>query len=295
MITAIGIDLGGTRIKAVLVTADGKILHQLYVDTNDGDGAVWKKAVAKAVNELLQRMKSESTVIGISAPGLPNDSNEAIACMPGRMQGLENLVWKDFLQHPAYVINDGVAAMIAEAKFGAARAKKNVVMLTLGTGVGGAILIEGNPYQGAFNKAGHFGHMVISDEGDCDVTGMPGSLEECIGNCTIQKRSNGKFLSTHELIVAYRNGDADAKDVWLKSVKQLAIGLASVTNILSPQIIVLGGGITEAGNDLFEPLQQYMEQYEWRAGGNKVEILKATYGDLAGAIGAACFAMSRDG
>ena len=295
MITAIGIDLGGTRIKAVVVTADGKILHQLYVDTNDGDGAVWKKAVAKAVNELLQRMKSESTVIGISAPGLPNDSNEAIACMPGRMQGLENLVWKDFLQYPAYVINDGVAAMIAEAKFGAARAKKNVVMLTLGTGVGGAILIEGNPYQGAFNKAGHFGHMVISDEGDCDVTGMPGSLEECIGNCTIQKRSNGKFLSTHELIVAYRNGDADAKDVWLKSVKRLAIGLASVTNILSPQIIVLGGGITEAGNDLFEPLQQYMEQYEWRAGGNKVEILKATYGDLAGAIGAACFAMSKDG
>ena len=291
---AIGIDLGGTRIKGVVVNAGGNILQQLYSDTNDGDGRVWKKTVANTVNELLQRMKSKATVIGISAPGLPDDSNAAIAYMPGRMQGLENLVWKDFLQHPAYVMNDAVAAMMAEATFGAAKTKKNVVMLTLGTGVGGAILIDGKPYQGAFNKAGHIGHMVIDDEGDCDVTGMPGSLEECIGNCTIEKRSSGKFVSTHDLLVAYRNGDELAKDVWLKSVKQLAIGLASVTNILSPEAIILGGGITEAGSDLFEPLQQYMEQYEWRAGGNKAEIIKATYGDLAGAIGAACFAMSKE-
>jgi len=291
MNTAIGIDLGGTRIKAVVVNVSGNILHQLYADTNDNDAAVWKKAGVETVRELLQRMNRKTAVIGISAPGLPDNSNEAIACMPGRMQGLENLVWKNFLQHPAYVINDAVAAMLAEAKFGAAKAKKHVVMLTLGTGVGGAILIDGKPYQGAFQKAGHIGHMVIDDEGDCDVTGMPGSLEECIGNCTIKKRSKGKFVSTHDLLVAYRNGDDVAKEVWLKSVRQLAIGLASVTNILSPQAIVLGGGITEAGNDLFEPLQQYMEQYEWRAGGNKVEIVKATFGDLAGAIGAACFAI----
>ena len=70
--------------------------------------------------------------------------------------------------------------------------------------------------------------------------------------------------------------------------------MASVTNILSPEVIVLGGGITEAGNDLFEPLNEYMAQYEWRAGGNKVEIVKAVYGDLSGATGAACFAMSRE-
>ncbi|MBC7828247.1 MAG: ROK family protein [Chitinophagaceae bacterium] len=293
MNTAIGIDLGGTRIKGVAVNAEGKVLHQLYSDTNDGDGAVWKKAVSETVKELREKMSSEATVIGISAPGLPDERNTSITCMPGRMQGLENLVWKDFLQQPAYVMNDAVAAMIAEAKFGAAKTKKHVVMLTLGTGVGGAILIDGKPYQGAFHKAGHIGHMVINDEGNCDVTGMPGSLEECIGNCTIEKRSKGKFTSTHDLLAAYRNGDALAIEVWLKSLRQLAIGLASITNILSPQAIVLGGGITEAGKDLFEPLQQFMEQYEWRAGGNKVEILKATHGDLAGAIGAACFAMNK--
>jgi glucokinase len=293
MNTAIGIDLGGTRIKGVAVNAEGTILHQLYTNTNDGDGAVWKNAVVENVNELLLRMDRKVSVIGISAPGLPDGSNTAIAYMPGRMQGLENLIWKDLLQTTVYVINDAVAAMVAESTFGAAKGKKNVVMLTLGTGVGGAILIDGKPYQGAFNKAGHIGHMVINDEGDCDVTGMPGSLEECIGNCTIEKRSKGTFSSTHDLLMAYRNGDKLAKDVWLKSVKQLAIGLASVTNILSPEVIVLGGGITEAGDDLLEPLKQYMEQYEWRAGGNKVEIIKATYGDLAGAIGAACFAMNK--
>jgi glucokinase len=292
MRTTIGIDLGGTRIKAVAIDADGRILHQLYQPTNDGDDTVWKNAVAMAAKELQNILKTEKIPIGLSAPGLPDENNTAIAFMPGRMQGLENLCWKDFLHQPAYVLNDAVASMMGEAKFGAAKNKKNVVMLTLGTGVGGAILIDGKPYQGAFNKAGHIGHMVINDEGDADVTGMPGSLEECIGNCTIEKRSKGKFTSTHELLEAYKSGDPFSRDVWLKSVRQLAIGLASITNILSPEVIVLGGGITEAGSDLFEPLKEYMNEYEWRAGGNKVEIVKATYGDMAGAIGAACFAMN---
>lgn len=290
---AIGIDLGGTRIKGVVVDAQGNLLHKLYMPTNDGAGASWKKAVADTVSELSLRVNGSASVIGISAPGLPNDSNTAIACMPGRMQGLEHFVWNDFLQKPAYVLNDAVAALIAEARFGAASNKKHVVMLTLGTGVGGAILIDGKPYQGAFNKAGHMGHMVINDENDCDVTGMPGSLEECIGNCTIEKRSQGKFTSTHDMLKAYAGGDEFAREIWLRSVKRLAIGLASVTNIVSPEIIVIGGGIAEAGNMLFDPLREFMAQYEWRINGQKAEIVKARYGDLAGTVGAACFAMEK--
>lgn len=293
-IFSIGVDLGGTRIKAVALTESGDVLHQLYLPTNDGDGAVWKVAVSNAVKDLLKKLHTEKCTVGISAPGLPNENNSAIAFMPGRMQGLENFNWSEFLEQKTFVLNDAVAAMMAETKLGAAKNKHNVVMLTLGTGVGGAILIDGKPYQGSFSKAGHIGHMVINDEGDCDVTGMPGSLEECIGNCTIEKRSKGKFNSTHAMLEAYRNGDAFAREVWLKSVKQLAIGLASVTNILSPEIIVLGGGITEAGNDLFKPLHEYMSNYEWRAGGNKVEIVKAIQGDMAGAIGAACFAIEKN-
>lgn len=289
----IGIDLGGTRIKAVAIDANGNVLHENYQDTNDGDDSVWKQAVSKAVKELQQTLKVEKINIGLSAPGLPDDNNTCIACMPGRMQGLENFVWSEFLSQPAYVLNDAVAAMMGEAKFGAARNKKNVVMLTLGTGVGGAILIDGKPYQGAMNKAGHFGHMVINDEGDTDVTGMPGSLEDCIGNCTIEKRSKGKFTSTHELLDAYRSGDTFAKEVWLRSVRQLGIGLASVANMLSPEVIVLGGGITQAADDLFIPLKQYMKEFEWQPNGKTTEIVKAKYGDMAGAIGAASFAMSK--
>ncbi|MEJ7587883.1 MAG: ROK family protein [Ferruginibacter sp.] len=294
MAITIGIDLGGTRIKAVAIDGEGNVMYENFQPTNDGDDKVWKTAVASAVDQLQNLLQEKKLTIGLSAPGLPNQHNTAIAFMPGRMQGLENFEWKDFLKQPAFVLNDAVAAMMGEAKFGAAKNKKNVVMLTLGTGVGGAILIDGKPYQGAFNKAGHIGHMAINDEGDPDVTGMPGSLEECIGNCTIAKRTAGKFTSTHELLVAYRNGDHFAKTIWLKSVRQLAVGLASVANVLSPEIIVLGGGITQAGDDLFLPLQEFMDKYEWQPGGFKTPIVKATFGDMAGAIGAACFALSKE-
>ena len=290
---AIGIDLGGTRIKGTALDAEGNVLHKLYTPTFDGDGAVWKNAVAETVNELLNKINGYDSVVGISAPGLPSHDHTAIAYMPGRMQGLENFLWQEFLQRPTYVLNDAVAALIAETISGAAKNKKHVVMLTLGTGVGGAIMIDGKPYLGAFNKAGHIGHMVINEERDRDVTGMPGSLEDCIGNCTIEKRSKGKFTSTHDLLIAYDNGDAFAKEIWLRSVRQLAIGIASITNILSPETIVLGGGIAEAGDVLLEPLNEYVEEFEWRTGGNKVEIVKAVYGDLAGTIGAANFAMDK--
>ena len=289
--TAIGIDLGGTRIKAVAIDASGNQLYELYEPTHDGDDMFWKNTVAKAVSGLKEKIINHPSAIGISAPGIPNEFNTAIAIMPGRLQGLENFIWSDFLNTRTRVLNDAVAAMIAEARFGSARNKKNVVMLTLGTGVGGAILINGQPYQGAFNKAGHIGHMVINDEGEPDICGMPGSLEDAIGNATIYKRSKGKFSSTSQLLKAFRDGDTEAKDIWLTSIKKLAIGLASITNILSPEVIVLGGGICEGGNDLFEPLEKYLNIYEWRTGGNKVEIVKAKFTDMAGAIGAACFAL----
>lgn len=286
----IGIDLGGTRIKAVAIDETGNLIHHHYQPTNDGNDLTWKNAVAASVNELQTVIKDSSLITGISAPGLPNDNNTEIAFMPGRLKGLENFNWARFLGSPAYVLNDAVSAMMAEARFGAAKNKRNVVMLTLGTGVGGAILIEGKPYQGAFGKAGHIGHMVIDSEGDADIIGMPGSLEDAIGNCSINKRTSGKYDSTARLLEDFREGDGFAANIWLSSVKKLAIGLASLTNILSPEIIILGGGITEAGDDLFEPLEEYMSNYEWRTGGNRTSIVKAQYGDMAGAVGAACFA-----
>ncbi len=286
----IGIDLGGTRIKAVAIDGPGNILHQHYQPTNDGDDKAWMNSVSTAFEEIRSLVQIKDTLIGISAPGLPNESNSAIAYMPGRLHGLENLDWTDFLKTRTFMLNDAVSALMAEARFGAAKNKKNVVMVTLGTGVGGAILIDGKPYQGAFGKAGHIGHMVIDSTDETDITGMPGSLEDAIGNCSIEKRTSGKYSSTQRLLEAFRSGDSFAGEVWHTSVNKLAIVLASLTNILSPEMIILGGGITESWEELTGPLEEYMTKYEWRTGGNKAEITRAQYGDLAGAVGAGCFA-----
>lgn len=290
-LTAIGVDLGGTRIKILAIDAGGNILHQAHVPTNDGDGLAWKNNVVKAVADVRQMLGVGETVIGLSAPGICNEDNTAIAFMPGRLQGLENLVWGDCLNCSAWVVNDAVAAMLAEAKAGAAAGKKSVIMLTLGTGVGGAILIDGKPYAGAFQKAGHLGHLTLDSYGTPDITGIPGSLEDAIGNCTIEKRSLGKYKFTHHLLDDYRKGDYFAQWVWLSSVRNLAVGVASLTNILSPELVLLGGGITEAEDDLFKPLESFMALYEWRLKGERAAIKKAQFGDFAGALGAAFFAL----
>jgi glucokinase len=291
----IGIDLGGTRIKAAVLDKQGKLLHQQITLTEDGSDGVWKETIKGIVKELVAKQALTDFVVGISAPGIPNNENTAIAYMPGRLEGLQGFLWNAFLDSECFVLNDAIAAMLAEAKMGAAQDRNNVVLLTLGTGVGGAILIDGKPYQGHFQKAGHLGHIAIGDDSEPDVTGMPGSLENAIGNCTVQKRSLGRYKDTRDLLAAYRQGDHFARWVWLNSVQKLAIGIASITNALSPECVVLGGGITEAGDDLFEPLESFLALYEWRPGGSRAQILKATFGEGAGAVGAALFALSKTG
>ncbi|MDE3213062.1 MAG: ROK family protein, partial [Bacteroidota bacterium] len=284
MALIIGIDLGGSRIKTAVRNHQGVISHFGEAIFHDQEEANWKELILRTVSEVKEFYREEPAAIGISAPGLPNESATAIAYMPGRMEGLENFIWKKFLGYPTWVLNDGIAALMAESRSGVAVGRKNVVMVTLGTGVGGGILINGQPYMGAFGKAGHIGHMVIWESGDPDITGMPGSLEEAIGDCTILKRSQQKYASTKELLVAFREGDSFAREIWLTSLKRLALGLASLTNILSPEMIVLGGGITAADKDLFDPLRGFMDQYEWKAGGRGAPIVKALQGERAGAL-----------
>lgn len=291
---AIGIDLGGTRIKGVAIDNDGNLLGQMYTPTEDSAGQPWKAAIKETVKRLQEKLAGIPHVIGISAPGIPDAENACISFMPGRLQGLEGFIWTNYLEHPTYIANDAIAAMAAEARYGEAKGLRHAVMLTLGTGVGGAILIDGHIYQGAFQKAGHVGHMTVDSEGENDICNLPGSLEEAIGNCSIEKRSLGKYGYTHQLLEDYRKGDPFACWLWLSSVRKLAVAIASLTNILSPQRVILGGGITEAGEDLFKPLESFMGKYEWRAGGNRVEIVKAKFGDLSGAMGAAGFALMKE-
>jgi glucokinase len=166
-------------------------------------------------------------------------------------------------------------------------------MLTLGTGVGGGILINGKIYQGHIQRAGHLGHITVNSHGIQGITNMPGSLEEAIGNASLPGRSMGKFDSTMELVEAHKKGETFATKVWLESVRNLAVGLSSLINAFSPGLIILGGGMAKAGKALFEPLDEFLALYEWRPGGIKTPVKPAALDKYAGAMGAAIYAMKK--
>ena len=293
----LGVDIGGTKIKTVVLDDDGKILEQNEVPTEDGSGEaeLWKKKIIAIISEKTEAYANgnkDFLLCGISAPGLVDSENKMTLYMPERLQGIENFDWSDRLGRTIKVLNDGHSACLAEYEsFYRSRGVKNFLMLTLGTGVGGGIIIDGNLYQGNLQRAGHVGHMTIDFNGPQTMTNMPGSLEHAVGNFSVSQRTVGKFQSVRELVSAYENGDIQAKTWWIESIRKLAAGLSSLTNIISPEIIVLGGGITAgAGNSLLEPLKNLMADYEWRPGGYQIKINKAQLGGYAGAIGAAFFA-----
>lgn len=284
---SIGLDIGGTRIKGVL-WKDGKILDSIFRPT--GEDESFKTYAKEVVDELKKRIPNNDFTIGVSAPGIPNDERSAIAYMPGRLPGLENFIWSEYFNQASCVLNDAVCALYAESTMGVAKGIKHAVLLTLGTGVGGALLIDGKPFMGSFNKAGHWGHTSIDFDGFIDVTGMPGSIEEAVGNVSISRRSKGVFKSTDDLIQAVKINNHFAQWLWLSSIQKLSVTIASIASAVSPEMIILGGGITETEQLLFEPLQQFLDVYEWRPGSPGVRVVKAQFSDLAGAIGAACFA-----
>jgi glucokinase len=290
---AIGLDLGGTNIKGLAVTTQGKVLAEETKPTGDDGTPGWKRNVKRVLQDLRERLPHEPDFIGVAAPGLAARNHRSIAFMPERLPGLEGLDWQRYLgvSHPVPVLNDAQAALLGEVWCGAAKGSKNVVLLTLGTGVGGAAMVDGHPLHGRIGRAGHFGHMSLNSKGPPDITGTPGSLEDLIGDATLQKRSRGCFASTRDLVVASRRGDPEARKVWLSSVRALAAGITSLINALDPEVVILGGGIVQAGPALLQPLGKFLDDFEWRPGGVKVRIIRAKLGDRAGAFGAACRAI----
>jgi len=291
---AIGIDLGGTNIKGVAVTEDGDTLVQTNLGFEPEQEMVWADKIKGMIRQIQieaapKQAAAAPVCVGLSAPGLATANRRSIAHMPGRLQGLEGLDWTTFLgtERMVPVLNDAQAALQGECWNGAAQGLQNVVLLTLGTGVGGAAMVDGRILRGHLGRAGHLGHICLNPHGSPDVTGTPGSLEDAIGNCTIGIRSHGRFHSTHDLVAAYRDGDSEATAIWLKSIRELACAIVSFINILDPEAIVIGGGIARSGGALFEPLQRYVNEIEWRPGGHRVKILAAQLGEYAGAYGAA--------
>lgn len=290
---ALGIDLGGSSVKAVAVTADGVLLSDTNLPFNVQEEFDWGRKIQSLVADLEKRHGARASAIGVSAPGLAAKDGRSIARMPGRLQGLEGLNWTQFLamdDHQVPVLNDAHAALLGESWLGAARGFQNVFMLTLGTGVGGAAIVDGRLLKGALGRAGHLGHICLDLDGARDVCQMPGSLEAQMGNYNIEERSRGRFKTTHELVAAHTRGDAAATEIWLTAVRALGYGISSLVNVLDPEAVIIGGGIARSGPALFEPLERYVRDTEWNVGA-PVRIIPAQLGELAGAYGAASAAL----
>lgn len=290
---AIGLDIGGTNIKALAVTPGGRVLAQVVVPTGDTGRRGWQINVHKARSRLERLLKRPSDWTGLAAPGLASAEQNAIAFMPGRLFGLEDFDWRKYLKtpHPVPVLNDAHAALRGEVWRGAARQSRNAILITLGTGVGGAAMVDGVLLHGHIGRAGSLGHISLDPDGAPDITNTPGSLEDAIGECTVRARSGGRFASTLALISAVCRDEPEANKLWLASVKALAAGVASLVNAFDPEVVVIGGGISRAGPMLFQPLSKFLNHFEWRPGGARVRLIPARLGDRAGAFGAAWHAI----
>lgn len=286
-----GIDLGGTNLKAVAVTPDGAVLQRAARPMQDGvaAGADWVRSAQSAIADFSSQLGAAPSAVGVCAPGLAAGDRRSIAHLPGKLAGLAGLDWTNALERADLVpvLNDAHAAILGEAWIGAAAGRRHVVMLTLGTGVGGAVIADGHLLRGAIGRAGHIGHMSLDPEGAVSITGMPGAIEVMIGDCTVATRTQGRFTSTAALVAAHRAGDVDATRVWLKSIRALGCAVGSCINLFDPEIVVVGGGIAQAGDALFAPLETELARVEWRPGGHRVPVVAATLGEWAGAIGAA--------
>lgn len=284
----IGIDLGGSSAKMVLLNQDGSLVESIRLDFDQDLRMHWAEMILRQYQSWRSNYKTEP-ITGLSAPGLAAADQKSIAHMPGRLEGLVGLNWTEYLATDKIipVLNDAQAAAMGEAWLGAAHGLHDVVLITLGTGVGGAVLTGGLPLKGRLGRAGHLGHLSLDPEGDLDIVNTPGSLEMMIGNATIKERTEGRFASTHDLVAVALTGDKNAQEIWEKTIRALAAAIASFINLFDPEIVLLGGGVTRAGDALLDPLKEWMNRFEWRPDGSVTPIKLATLGEMAGAYGAA--------
>jgi glucokinase len=296
MTYALGIDIGGTNVKAVRVAPDGTLLEQHSFPTQDGAQPGFITAVPEFVKQE-EAKHGPAAAIGISSPGLAARDQRSIVWMMGRMQAVMGLDWTKHLGRTDLVpvLNDAKAALLGEVWLGAARGATDAVLLTLGTGVGGAIICDGKLLHGHLGRAGHLGHMTVQLDGEPDIVNTPGSIELFVGDSTIDQRTGGRFPSTKDLVDAAVKADAQAHQVWDRSMKALAAAIVSIANAVDPETVILGGGIIAAGDALLAPLHKYLDQFEWRPTGEKLKIVFAALGDHAGAYGCAYEALKQNG
>lgn len=309
----IGIDLGGTFIKGGIVDGAGNILvsDKTPTESEKGAGQVAKNIAALALS-LMQRLgltKADVVGIGMGVPGM-------IDSKAGNVIYSNNLNWKDFRIAetveklsglPVKIANDANVAVLGEAKFGAGKGSLNVVMLTLGTGVGGGVIVEGIMLEGNKGAGAELGHSAIVAGGEQCTCGRKGCLEAYASATALirdTKRAmtvhkDSKMWETYDLdsvsgktAFDYKDCDPYAKAVVDGYIYHLAAGITNFANIFRPEVVLLGGGVCAQGDELVKPLQELLNQDIFAGDlGPSVPIKIATLGNSAGLLGAAALLM----
>lgn len=286
----IGVDVGGTKMNAALVHEDGRFEGALMRPTPTGSQDEFLAELERMVDEL---RAAEPAAIGL---GLPS----TIDRRAGRVVSSVNIPLADadvrdrFQERfgvPVALDNDANAAAIAEWKVGAGRGARNLVMLTLGTGVGGGLILDGKPFRGSSGAGAELGHMVLS-------FGGPPCAGTCTGHGHIETLASGRAADEAasrilgdgaggvELVDAARAGDEDSIEALAEIGRRLGAAIGSLVNIFEPELVVLGGGFGQAGELIFGPAREVVAVEALPPGRDTVRIVAAELGPRAGLVGA---------
>ncbi len=307
----IGIDVGGTNVKIALVDENGKIIYSNSVPTYAKMGYEYTvNNIKQAIKDLIKETKPDSKTIegiGFDFPGQVDYKTGVVKLAPN-IPGWVNVpiakMIEDEFHIPTRIDNDVRCAALGELKFGAGKGCENFVCITVGTGIGSGLVINGKLVRGASNAAGEIGHIKLQmKDGPICGCGDTGCLEAFASGPAIVAMAQdyikgGKSTKFRELagvdneitpyIVAKaaEEGDPVAKRIFEIVGEYIGIGLTSVINLLNPEKVIIGGGVAEAGDLLLEPIRRTIKQRAMVVAGNAVEIVPAQLGNSAGVIGA---------
>ncbi len=293
---AIGIDMGGTKIEGAVINDKGKIHASYRVPTEaEKGGKHILNNIAKVVHELKAKKNYKVEGIGISLPGFVDGTGKLVFA-GGTLICLQNMNLKKELKKrtrlPIFLANDANCFALAEAVYGAGKKYKMVVGVIWGTGVGGGIVVNKRIYTGAFGGAGEFGHVVIDPtvkKGKRCGCGQFACLEMLTSGKNISRRyreAGGKIPNANPRQI-YDSKEGVAKKVMISTIHHLGLGLSILVNILNPDIIVLGGGVSLLPNRVYNQLEGEVRKYALPILYKKLRITRHQISDAAGILGAA--------
>ncbi|MDD5557327.1 MAG: ROK family protein [bacterium] len=298
---ALGIDIGGTSAKIALVGPGGRVARRASVAMDPRAG--WREMLGRIADAAAAVRGARSVAgAGVGCPGCV-DAGRGILHLSPNLPLWTDVPVRRFMERrlglPCAVDNDVNMTALGEFRHGAARGMRHVLCITLGTGVGGGLIIDGSLYRGGAGAAGEIGHVPIVPDGLACGCGGRGCLERYVGRDGILRLARAGMKNPPAdpaaLAAAARGGDRAAAAVWEKVGSYLGLGLAAVINLLNPDGIVVGGGIAGAGNLLLAPARRVARARALRVPASHVRIVRSGLGGDAGVIGAASEAAAAAG